>query len=462
MEVSPIMDKKDIYEVFNEVDFEAGAFEEVPMNDLEKQRMKKILREKLEENNQLPSYETSKKTPSSKRMKLRYKIAAVIALVVFLLGVTPMGRDVLAAIKDKLFFNPSYGIINGNKVNEIYTLDGVKRVKIGDDEVLIKSIINNGEYITVEMWIQEETPEKVDDNYKEEYSSKMDRKIKDYEENLKLRGESGESLGVYTYGAASGGMYSLSFKKEKDKIIDFDLYYKEEKIQSFTLVPGKFATNYDELGGNTTSSGVLVGATSYYQEEKRYFKLWSNLDTEEFEDYFVTFYGPWKGIEVTDDKGNKVEIESAEDGTGKAFRVLTDYRGPLHISLKEIEVAYNIHSKDKTNIKLPRNGETIELNEEIEFKGLQDKVVLESIRNIEGEYTITFNSFNNYDKNRNIYMISPGFRSSGAMGDPDNRRCELYIDKEDLKPLERIFNKVNLSLDNIQMIIKGNWNFIVE
>lgn len=456
------MDKKDIYEVFNEVDFEIGSYEEAPINDLEKQRMKKILREKLEKNNQVPSNKTCLKVDTRRSIKVRYKIAAVIALVIFLLGVTPMGRDVLAAIKDKLFFNPSYGIINGNKVNEIYTLKEAERVNIGEEEVLIKSIINNDEYITIEMWIKEETPEKVDDNFKEEYSSKVDERIKDYQENLKLRGANGESLGVYTYGAASGGMYSLSFKKEKDKLIDFDLYYKDEKVQRFTLVPGKFAESYDELGGNTTSSGVLVGATSYYQEGERYFKLWSNFDTEEFEDYYVTFYGPWNEMKVTDDKGNKVEIESAEDGTGKAYRVLTDYTGPLHIFLREIEVAYNIHSKDKTDIKLPNKGETIKLNKEITFKGLNDKVILESIKNIEGEYTIAFDSSNNYDVNRNIFMISPGFRSSAAMGDPENKRCELYIDKEDLKPLERVFKKVNLNLDNIKMIIKGEWNFIVE
>jgi len=41
------MDNKDIYDKFNEIDFDISEFEEILMDDIEKQRLKKSLKEKL-------------------------------------------------------------------------------------------------------------------------------------------------------------------------------------------------------------------------------------------------------------------------------------------------------------------------------------------------------------------------------------------------------------------------------
>ena len=130
------MNEKDIYEILNNINIEIPN-EEIPLSEVEVKRIKKSVKKKLFNN------------------KRRYIIAALI-FISFTFITSPLGKDVIAKIKDKLVFNSSYGIISLEEDKELYVLKDPFTVDINGKEMLIKSIVNNGEYLFIQV-IGEET-----------------------------------------------------------------------------------------------------------------------------------------------------------------------------------------------------------------------------------------------------------------------------------------------------------------
>ncbi len=452
------MDNKDIYDKFNEIDFDVSAFEEVPMDEIEKQRLKKSLREKisnLEENNIKDTFTREDKNVKSKKFIKKYKIAVAVAIIAILVGISPLGREVIAQIAEKLIFTPSQGIIKEQEGKELYMLEEPLRVTIDNNSVLIKSIVNDGENINVEMWFDESEEGNID--YQREIIN-----------NLKLKPMNGDiheidstTLDVGLTSFASGGYAGFSFRQKDRLTTDFKLYYKDKEIGEFHLKKMAFKNGYDEVGGNAIDKDIRIGATSYYQDGERYFKIWSDKEYEELKEYTVNLDSIEK-VEVKDEEGNILPIESAQDGTGKAFKLLSDYKGKLYIKIKDIELGYSLKEGTEISIKIPKDGETKEINQELKLKGLKDRIKASSITNKDGEYTIHFDSSNNYDENRTIFMVRQNFRKGGGMGDIENKQGEVYLDNEDLSIKERFLRKIYLNIDNISVHQEGNWEFVVE
>ena len=442
------MNKKSVYDLFNEVDFKVDNYEEIPMNDIEKQRVKRLVERKMK-TIQETTLEYDKNIVSKKGEKPKvYKIASIIILAIFILGVSPLGREVMAQIKDKIYFTPSQGITNGEKMSEFFILDEPKRVSIDNESVLIKSVINNGEYISMEMWFEEEN---------EGVLANKSNILKDM---LSIKTPLGNILKTYTYGASSGGYYGFSFSTNNEKITSFDLYYRDERIDTIELTEGTFSDNYDEIGGNSIDNGIRIGATSYYEEGQRYFKLWSNLDVEAYDEYSALFFGSNSEIIVTDDIGNEIPVEIAEDGTAKSYKVTNNYDGKINILVKEIEVQYNLNDVKEISLKLPKEGESIDINKTVEFPQIEEKILIEKITSGNDEYTIDLNY--SIGNNKGIYMVAQNFRDGAGMGDPENKRGEIYIERKDMSFKEKFFNRIYLKLDRIDANIKGNWKFTIE
>ena len=70
----------DIYKVLNDIEFDITSEMEIPMDDIQKKRLKKQLKNRV----------------SSTRMSKRLKIALVASLAVVFMLVSPMGRNVVA------------------------------------------------------------------------------------------------------------------------------------------------------------------------------------------------------------------------------------------------------------------------------------------------------------------------------------------------------------------------------
>ena len=94
----------DIYKVLNDIEFDITSEMEIPMDDIQKKRLKKQLKNRV----------------SSTRMSKRLKVALVASLAVVFMLVSPMGRNVVAKIKEALFFNPGLGLVSTSE--EVYVL----------------------------------------------------------------------------------------------------------------------------------------------------------------------------------------------------------------------------------------------------------------------------------------------------------------------------------------------------
>lgn len=460
-------DNKDLYEIFNDMSFNEEEFEPLEMNELEKIRLKKLLREKVNSDDskaEIPSKKTELSQWNKKNRKW-LQVASIAVVAAIAIGFTPKGRAVLAQIADKLFFNPSQGIMSEEQWGNTYILEEPERVNINGVSTLIKNIVGSGDYISIEMWTDEAVSEN-NPNFKEEYELLSDKKYKELKENFKIKTMAGEVLAVEGASMASGGYSAVSFKQDKDIITEFYLYYGEEELGHFQLKQVKYVNGYDELGGNATNKGILIGATSYYLEGERYFKLWSNKDNLELTEYRVNV-DSYNDIIVKDENGNPLKFEGANDGTGKAYKLLEDYDGDIHVSIKDIDLSYELREGTIVSLKLPKDGETDELNKEIKSKGLKDRIEIKAITNNNGQYengdyVITLDFSNNYDDSRFIYMARERFRSGGTMGDPENKCSEIYLDKEDLTFSERLLGRVKLKLDSILVKQYGNWEFEVK
>ena len=453
------MDNKDIYDKFNEIDFDISSFEEVPMDEVEKQRLKKSLKEKLSNVEDYKNHDKSMLKDingENKKYIKKYKVVAVVAILAILIGITPLGQDVIAQIAEKLIFTPSHGIIRNQDGKELYMLDEPVRINIDDNSVLIKSIINDGANLYIEIWFEEDAQDKGID-YQKEIINNL--KIKPVDENLKHVDSIRLDVGSTSFG--SGGYAGLNFEQGDSLITNFKLYYNDKEIDEFSLKKVNFKNGYDEIGGNAIDKEVLLGATSYYQEGERYFKIWSDKEYEQLEDYTLNLDTIGE-VEVRDEEGNVLSIENANDGTGRAFKILSDYKGKLHIKIKDVDLRYSLIEGAQVAIKIPKNGETNEINEELKLKGLEDKVKATTITNKAGEYTIHFDFSNNYDENRTIFMVRQDFRSGGAMGDVENQQGEVYLDNEDLTMKEKLLRKIYMNIDNILIHQDGDWKFIVE
>ncbi|WP_346938710.1 hypothetical protein [uncultured Clostridium sp.] len=457
------MDNKDIYDKFNEIDFDVSNFEEVPMDEVEKQRLKKSLKEKLvdidnyENDNSIDLTEVKKekiqlnqeKPGKRKKSMKKYKVAAVVAILAILIGISPLGKEVIAQIAEKLIFSPSQGIIKQQEGKELYMLEEPVRINIDDNSALVKSITNDGDNIYVEMWFNQDS---------EGEGIEYQREIIN---NLKLKTSDGNMYNVGLTSFASGGYAGFSFQQGESLITDFKLHYKDKDIGEFSLKKVDFKNSYDEIGGNVIDKEVLLGATSYYEEGERYFKIWSNIDYQQLEDYTINLDTIGK-VEVKDEKGNLLSIENANDGTGRAFKIIDNYKGKPYIKIKDIDINYKLTEGAKIAIKIPKNGETIEINEELKLKGIKDRIKATTITNKAGEYTIHFDFSNNYDESRTIFMVRQDFRTGGAMGDVENEQGEVYLDNEDLSFKERFLRKIYMDVDNILVHQEGDWQFIVE
>jgi hypothetical protein len=453
------MDNKDIYDKFNDIDFDISSFEEVPMDEVEKQRLKKSLKEKLSNVEDYKNHDKSMLKDingENKKSIKKYKGVAVVAILAILIGITPLGQDVIAQIAEKLIFTPSHGIIRNQNGKELYMLEEPVRINIDDNSILIKSIINDGENLYIEIWFEEDAQDKGID-YQKELINNL--KIKPIDENLKHVDSISIDVGSTSFG--SGGYAGLNFEQGDSLITNFKLYYNDKEIDEFSLKKVNFKNGYDEIGGNAIDKEVLLGATSYYQEGERYFKIWSDKEYEQLEDYTLNLDTIGE-VEARDEEGNVLSIENANDGTGRAFKILSDYKGKLHIKIKDVYLRYSLIEGAQVVIKIPKNGETNEINEELKLKRLEDKIKATTITNKAGEYTIHFDFSNNYDENRRIFMVRQDFRSGGAMGDVENEQGEVYLDNDDLTMKERLLQKIYMNIDDILIHQDGDWKFIVE
>lgn len=421
------MTEKDIYEILNNIDVEIPT-EEIPLSEIESKRIKKNVKMKVFSN------------------KRKYLIVALIFLS-FTFIISPLGRDVIAKIKEKLVFSPSLGIISVDDDKELYMLKEPFTVSIKDKEMMVKSIVNNGESLFIQVVGE---------------GNSID--AKEITSNISVKLSNGEVKHYDSHGINIGsGMLIIELGIDIGSVEanNFTLMYENLVLKNVILEKADYKYNYNEIGGNSVNNGILIGGTSYYIQNQKYFKLWSDESSLLSKDYNVNL----DSIEVkkvTDEAGNLLRFEHSNEGAINEYKLLDEYDGKINVVIENLELGYNLKNPTKITLKDPEKNGDYSLNKEISFSGIEEKISLTEVKKIGKDIVIGFNFSDYAESDRFIYYISDVPRAGSGMTDRENMYGEIYIDYEDLTFIEKLTGNIKLNINNLDIVQKGKWEFTID
>ena len=425
---------KDIYEVLNDIEFDITSEIEIPMDDIQKKKLKKQL----------------KSSVRSTKMSKRLKIAIVASLAVVFMLVSPMGRDVVAKIKEALFFNPGLGLVSTNE--EVYVLKEPIATKIDGKETLIKSVISKENEVSIGIWIEYSSD-----------SSKIEEKkyINSLKDKLSIRLPNGELVKTEMYSIGSGGIrssFNQSYKTE-GIVKEFTLVSDNKDVISISLVEGDKLYKYSDVGGNSKDSGIMIGGNKYTFEGDTYISLWNKEDINIQSNIFY----PKDYFSILDDKGKTYNVDpSTYSGQRNEFVIDGEVRSNLNININRVEVDYNLVNMPKIKVKIPEKGETIEINKEIYLEDIDEKILLKSIKGTEESVELYFDVKKFKKEDSQIFLLNASFRNHSCIGSADGSPIIMNFDYEDLKLSERITGRLGFELGGVDLYKVGNWNFIIK
>ena len=424
----------DIYKVLNDIEFDITSEMEIPMDDIQKKRLKKQLKNRV----------------SSTRMSKRLKVALVASLAVVFMLVSPMGRNVVAKIKEALFFNPGLGLVSTSE--EVYVLKEPIVTKIDGKEVLIKSVISKENEVSIGIWIE------YDFNNSKIEEEKYINSLKD---KFSIRLPNGELVKTEMYSIGSGGIrssFNQSYKTE-GMVKEFTLVSDNKDVISISLVEGDKLYKYSDVGGNSKDSGIMIGGNKYIFEENTYISLWNKEDINIQSNIFY----PKDYFSISDDKGKSYNVNSSNySGQGNEFVIGGEVKSNLNININRVEVDYNLVNMPKIKVKIPEKEETIEVNKEIYLEDIDEKILLKSIKGTEESVELYFdvNKFKKEDSQ--IFLLNANFRNHGCSGSADGSPIIMNFDYEDLKLSERITGRLDFQIGGVDLYKDGDWNFTIR
>lgn len=421
------MRDKDIYEFLNDIEIEIPT-EETPLSDLELKRIRKS---------------TKRKAFGNRRKYL----VAVLIFFSFIFVISPLGKDVIAKIKEKLAFNPAYGIISVEDDKDLYMLKDPFTVSINNKEMLVRSISNNGEALFIQI---------IGESYPVE--------AKEIISNIAIKLENGEIKGYDGYVIGGGGnntVIELGIDIRGIEAKDFVLMYEDVSLKEISLDKAEYKYDYNYIGGNTTNNGILIGGTSYYIEGERYFRLWSDESSLLSKDYSVRV-DHIEIKEVKDENGNLLSFEPSNEGTGREYKILDDYSGKINIKVEEVDLNYTLNTPTKIRLKDPEKNGDYTLDKELTFEGIEDTVSITKIKKEENNIVICLDISNSASNDRLIYLMRDTSRASSGMGDRENMIGYIYIDYEDLNIYEKLTGNISVNINELDVLQKGSWEFTIE
>lgn len=440
------MKDKDIYDLLKEYKFDFSEEVEEPINDLDRKKIKDLVKLKVKED---------KKTSKRKSLK-PILITALIALII-ISSFSPMGKKVIAEIKEKLFFNPGLGVVSTEE--EIYILGNPLVI---DERNLIRSIASQKDGLSLDIW----------------FESDGAKKLKDINKNVKLKMEDKTIIESESYYSSSGGKMdfaSLYFKT--DKILNevtLLVYDKEVKVK---LEKPEILYGYDEVGETSLDNEIQVGSNKYFFDNKTYISLWSKELYENNEITSLSFDA--EDIIAIDSEGKEYKVFlSPISGYGREFYIDEVIDKPLEIKINKLTLKYNIDNQELIKLDIPKEDEAIEVNKEVEIESINKSLILKEIKSIKNEngdvieLLIDLNEEEN-EKNKIISIFNSkrsGYSQASKDGIAilDENKVEeanerIYgILKEDLSSKENKIKKVYIELNHIVMEKKGEWKFILE
>ena len=417
---------KDIYELLNDIEYDSTLDKEIPIDDIQKKRLKKKLNRKIK----------------GKRNSNLFKVAMVACLAFILLATSTVTTNVVAKIKEFLFFNPGLGVVSTSE--DTYVLKEPISTKINGKNILIKSVISKKNQLNIGIWVE-----------KGLFNSN------DEMENFKVRVSNEEVLDIDTTSFGSGGNFTLFTQNYKttDLVKEFTILFDNNIVSDISLVEENKIYSYSDIGGNSVSNGIMIGGNKYLFGGNTYISLWNN---DESKLDFNIFYDI-KDINVSNKNGEVYKIDHSNySGTGNEFIINEEISEPLNIKINNIEASYLLKNTPKVKVNIPKKDETVIVNEEIYIEDLDEKIVLKSIKRIENSIELSFDVNKFKKENSQIFIINAGFRNHGVIGSADGSDIIMSFDYEDLKLLEKTTGKLEFYINSLDLYKKGNWEFTIK
>lgn len=427
---------KNIYDLFNEVQFDINEENQIPMNDIEKKRIKNTVKSKM-------------------KKKVWWKNKVIVAVLVFIaitiFSISPLGREAIAAIKEKFFFNPGLGLVNIE--NELYVLKEPIIMDSENKEILIKGIISNEEGISIQLWINDKS---------RQYLSKEEIvNFEDIKKFIHINTSDGKELEITSSTTAGGSVTCfVSLWIESDNVIKDIGIQVYDFYKNVALDKVEEGREFYNIGGNDTKNNLFIGGNKYIFEDKTYITLWNDQEYKNNGNYHFSVYD--EDIKVSNLEGKEYEVKHSDyGGNSKEFVINEKIEKAISVLIKKATLDYRLKSPVNIRLDIPKEGQTVEVNKEIYIKEIDERILLKSITSTEDGIEINFDS--GELKKDNTYVVILGQeRGSWAQGSLEDKSITLGIYKDDLTIIEKITGKINIRIKNIKLDKSGEWNFIIN
>lgn len=415
---------KDIYELANDINFDLDDVIEIELDEILKKRINKNVKKRI-------------KRSFSKRNKV---IASTIATAsLFFIVISPLGQEVIAEIKEKLFFVPGIGVTNDANAKVLIVPVNFKSEK---GNFLIKGAISNNKKLDLELWILEGFSE---------YNLERDIKIKLPNNEVRV---------IDNYGIGSdGGKKCLraSFNNIDSNIDFFELLIGDETIGKINL--GNIKEN-KSIGENEVliDDKTLISAVTYEFENQTY------IDFIGGEDFNLNNVGYTEfnkeHMKITDSKGKNINFDYSNiSGNGKEFLIKDSYDGNLLVEIDELDINYILKNNKKIKINIPKDGESVEINEVINIEELDEKILLKSVNREGNNLNLKFD-VDKYGKEDNMIAIMRGTGTipHGTIGaSEEDKSIIINIDINDVNLIDKLAGTFNFEINSIQLRKYGKW-----
>lgn len=428
---------KDIYEMFNDIEFDEKYMSEVPLDDISKQRIKKNV------------LKSSRYTNKSIK-----KIAAVAAilLVIFIGLISPQASGVMAALKEKIFFNAGTGLVSENE--EVYVLKEPISFKTDNKNVLLKSVYSKNGSVSVGLWIKNSDKKEMT---REDLAPVLDIQNKS---TCKIKLSNGKVVESDT-GSSSGSdehaFISRDFKLEGLEK-DFTVIYRGYE-QNVSLVKADSLFDFNEVGGNATNKDLLIGSTKYVFDNKTYLSFWTDSDIKKNKNDEITFCKD--DIRVTGkNSGVQYNIEPSEtDGQGREFYIDKVVDEPLDVTVSKVTIDYNLKNKYEMTLDLPKKGEEAAVNKTMNLDEIHEKLYIKSINRAEKNTEIHIDSLK-YKKDDSLVELVSLEGDGGCTGTDGKSDIITSKENKDIPLLEKISGKYKLKVNRVMISKTGPWKFV--
>lgn len=366
--------------------------------------------------------------------------AAAVVLLMLTASFTPAGRQILAEIREKLYFIPGIGQVIENKGTEIFVLS--QPIELGSEggRVLITSIIKQGKSLQIEM---------SGDGHEAPVVTLEDDKGTVY--------ESGHSWSGVGHGWTGGYWYETP-----EDLLEFSVVVSGSTIAPVKLVKAKGFEDYAELGPTDNKNGLGLTLIASRADDK----IRLNIIEHGKPDRKVKLYGYYdrdakrhRDIRITDDKGNIYPLDDYKwpSANVSAYSFTPDPDiDEYTVTIPQVQLSYKIDKK--ITVPIPAEGGTVEIGKILDINGFEFKIRKAERTGDMLQLHVGTDYSSDRAENINVLYLTLLY---GSYSYSYNYNENITVDRYDLeiKPGDK---KVTITFYELITSLQGPWKFNIS